>query len=48
MGNTTARERIIKTIEHEEPDFVPSFESSIDNSTVCKHFKVRYGLFGKN
>ena len=46
MGNMTARERIIKTIDHEEPDFVPSFEASIDNLAVCKHFKVKYGLLG--
>jgi uroporphyrinogen decarboxylase len=41
-----ACERIIKAISHEEPDFVPSFEASIDNLAVCKHFKVKYGLLG--
>ncbi len=46
MEKMTARERIIKAISHEEPDFVPSFEASIDNLAVCKHFKVKYGLLG--
>ncbi len=46
MEKLSARERIIKTICHEEPDRVPSYESSIDNLSICKHFRVRYGLLG--
>ncbi|UCD00576.1 MAG: hypothetical protein JSV23_06710 [Promethearchaeota archaeon] len=37
-----ARERIITTIEHEEPDRVPSFETSVDNLQVCEHFGEKY------
>jgi hypothetical protein len=37
-----ARERILKTIEHEEPDHVPSFETSVDNLQVCKYYGVKY------
>ena len=35
-----AKERVIKTICHEESDRVPSYESSIDNLSICKIFKV--------
>ncbi len=42
----SARERIIKTICHEEPDRVPSYENSIDNLSICKHFRVRYMMQG--
>ncbi len=41
-----ARERIIKTLNHEEPDRIPSFEISIDNLSVCKHFGVEYPFQG--
>ena len=41
-----AKERILKTVNHEEPDKVPSFEGSIDNLKVCVHFKVKYGYQG--
>jgi uroporphyrinogen decarboxylase len=37
-----ARERILKTIEHEEPDRVPSFETSVDNLQVCKYYGEKY------
>lgn len=37
-----ARERILKAIEHEEPDRVPSFETSVDNLQVCKYFGEKY------
>lgn len=37
-----AQERVIKTINHEEPDRVPSFESSIDNLKICKHYGAKY------
>jgi uroporphyrinogen decarboxylase len=46
MENLTAQERVIKTISHEEPDKVPSYEGSIDNLAICKHYKVKYGLLG--
>ena len=35
-----APERILKTIEHEEPDRVPAFESAFTNSTIIKHYNV--------
>jgi uroporphyrinogen decarboxylase len=37
-----ARERILNTIDHEEPDRVPSFETSVDNLQVCKYFGEKY------
>ncbi|MHA1255465.1 MAG: uroporphyrinogen decarboxylase family protein [Promethearchaeota archaeon] len=40
------RERILKTINHEEPDKVPSFELSIDNLSICKHFGEEYVFQG--
>ncbi|TFF63816.1 MAG: hypothetical protein EU521_00215 [Promethearchaeota archaeon] len=41
-----AKERILKTINHEEPDKVPSFELSIDNFKICKHFNEKYVFEG--
>ena len=41
-----AKERILKTINHEEPDYVPSFEISIDNLAIYNHFNVKYGYQG--
>jgi len=41
-----ARERILKTLDHEEPDKVPSFELSIDNLRICKHFGEDYVFQG--
>ncbi|TFG14907.1 MAG: hypothetical protein EU535_02705 [Promethearchaeota archaeon] len=41
-----ARERIIKALNHEEPDKVPSFELSIDNLKICKHFGEDYVFQG--
>jgi len=40
------RERILKTINHEEPDKVPSFELSIDNLSICNHFGEEYVFQG--
>ncbi len=41
-----AQERIIKTIEHEEPDYVPSYEDTIDNLSVCNYYNQKYFLRG--
>ena len=41
-----AKERILKTVNHEEPDRVPSFEVSIDNLKVYDHFRLKYGYQG--
>ena len=41
-----AKERILKTILHEEPDKVPSFEIAIDNLKVYEHFGLKYGYQG--
>ena len=41
-----ARERILKTLDHEEPDKVPSFELSIDNLKICNHFGEEYVFQG--
>ncbi|MHA1804080.1 MAG: uroporphyrinogen decarboxylase family protein [Promethearchaeota archaeon] len=38
-----AEERVIKTINHEEPDKVPYFESAFTNNTIMKHFGVEPG-----
>jgi len=40
------RERILKTLNFEEPDRVPSFELSIDNLKICKHFNEDYVFQG--
>ncbi len=41
-----ARERVIKAINHEEPDKVPSYEGSIDNLKILKHYDEQYGIDG--
>lgn len=41
-----AKERILKTVLHEEPDKVPSFEIAIDNLKVYEHFSLKYGYQG--
>jgi uroporphyrinogen decarboxylase len=41
-----AKERILKTINHEEPDKVPSFEASIDNLSICHHYDMKYAFQG--
>ena len=41
-----AQERVLKTLNHEEPDKVPSFELSIDNLTICNYYNVQYYLQG--
>ena len=33
-----APERILKTINHEEPDKVPAFESAFTNNTIMRHY----------
>jgi len=39
-------ERILKTLNHEEADKVPSFELSIDNLKICHHFSEDYVFQG--
>jgi uroporphyrinogen decarboxylase len=41
-----ARERILSAMDHKEPDKVPSFELSIDNLAICKHFGEEYVFQG--
>jgi uroporphyrinogen decarboxylase len=41
-----ARERVIKAIEHEEPDKIPSYEGSIDNLAIIHHYREKYGMDG--
>ncbi len=41
-----ALERILKALNHEEPDRVPLFELSIDNFDICKHFGEEYVFQG--
>ena len=41
-----ARERVLKALDHEEPDKVPSFELSIDNFDICNHFGEEYVFQG--
>ena len=35
-----ASERILKTINHEEPDRVPAFETALTNYTIMKHYGI--------
>lgn len=41
-----AQERIVKTINHEEPDRIPSYEDTIDNLAVCNHYGEKYYIQG--
>ena len=41
-----SKERVLKSVNHEEPDCVPSFEVSIDNLRVYNHFGLKYGYQG--
>ena len=41
-----AKERVLKTISHEEPDRVPSFEGSIDNLSIYNYYGEKYGYLG--
>lgn len=41
-----SQERILTSMNHEEPDKVPSFELSIDNLAICKHFGEEYVFQG--
>ncbi|MHA2051336.1 MAG: uroporphyrinogen decarboxylase family protein [Promethearchaeota archaeon] len=38
-----APERILKTVNHEEPDRVPAFESAFTNNTIMKHYGMDSG-----
>jgi len=40
------RERILKALNFEESDKVPSFELSIDNFNICNHFSEEYVFQG--
>ncbi|MGD9381680.1 MAG: uroporphyrinogen decarboxylase family protein [Candidatus Thorarchaeota archaeon] len=35
--------RVMKAIEHEEPDRVPAFESAITNNTIMEHYGIAAG-----
>lgn len=35
-----APERVLKTINHEEPDHVPAFESAFTNNTIMEHYGI--------
>ncbi len=37
-----AKGRVLKAINHEEPDRVPSFEGSIDNLKICDYYEEKY------
>ncbi len=41
-----ARERVVKAINHEEPDIIPSYEGSIDNLSIINYYDERYGMDG--
>lgn len=41
-----SKERVLKAVNHEEPDIVPSFEVSIDNLRVYNHYGLKYGYQG--
>jgi len=38
-----AVERVIKTINHEEPDRVPAWESAFTNNTISQHYGIEEG-----
>ena len=33
-----AVERVLKAVNHEEPDKVPAFESAFTNNTIMRHY----------
>ncbi|MBN2155330.1 MAG: hypothetical protein JW776_04755 [Candidatus Lokiarchaeota archaeon] len=39
-----ALDRVHKTIDHEEPDRIPSFEASIDNIKICQYYGENYDM----
>ncbi len=41
-----ARERVLKALNHEEADRIPTFEIEIDNYEICHHFKEEYVFEG--
>jgi len=38
-----APERVLKAINHEEPDKVPAFETTITNTALEKHYRISSG-----
>ena len=43
-----AIERVLKALEHEEPDKVPTYEALIDNPLIYEHFGEEYAYNGMN
>ncbi len=41
-----APERVLKTLNHEEPDRVPTFESTFSNNTIARHYGISPGNLG--
>ena len=41
-----AVERVLTTINHEEPDKVPAFESAFTNNTIVEHYGFKPGVLG--
>lgn len=41
-----ARDRVLRELDHEEPDKIPWFELSIDNLKICDHYSEGYYLQG--
>jgi len=38
-----AQERVLKAVDHEEPDRVPTFESAFTNNTIMRHYGFEAG-----
>lgn len=43
MNELTAPERVLKAINHEEPDRIPAWESAFTNNTIIKHYGMKPG-----
>ncbi len=43
MNKLTAPERVLKTVNHEEPDRVPAWESAFTNNTIMEHYGMKPG-----
>ena len=41
-----AQERVLKALNHEEPDRVPYFESTFANNTIARHYGISPGNLG--
>jgi len=41
-----AKERVLTSMNHNEPDRVPSFEIAIDNLKIYEHYGLKYGYQG--